>query len=230
MVAMYDIPSGAEWVLNPNLAPQPTASIVKVDIMATLLYQANGARRSLTASESELIPPMIEVSSNSAATSMWYAAGGGNAIGSFNSMLGMSSTTMSTCVVCGSFPWPGWGLSTTRPVDQLALLKQLVMPSNLISKDQQHYALNLMSHIEPSLQWGVSQSVPSSATVAMKTGDLPLNSSDTDWQVNSLGWVDAGSHNYLMAMLSTGNPSLEYGVDTLNEISAMVWQEWDDEA
>jgi len=223
---MYDIHSGSEWSLNNDLAPQATASIIKVDIMSTLLYHASRVKESLTKSERMLIPPMIEVSSNSAATAMWYAAGGPNGIRAYNTLLGMTKTTMSRCVVCGRFPWPGWGLTTTTPTDQLRLLKQLVLPSPYLTKEDQYYALALMSNIEPSLRWGASEGVPPGSIVAMKTGDLPLDSSDTDWQVNSIGWVDTGSHDYIMAMLSTGNPSLEYGVDTLNEISTLIWSEW----
>jgi len=35
--------------------------------------------------------------------------------------------------------------------------------------------------------------------------------------------VSGGGRNYLMAVLSTGNPSQEYGIDTLNHLGAMVW-------
>jgi hypothetical protein len=80
-----------------------------------------------------------------------------------------------------------------------------------------------MSNIAPSLKWGVSHAVPTGSFVAMKTGDPPLSS--TDEQVNSIGWVDGG-HDYFLAMLTTGDPSLQYGVDTLNEMSQLMWQQW----
>lgn len=50
-----------------------TASIVKVDILAALLYQAQQAGRTLTASEQSLAAAMIERSGNTAATALFNA-------------------------------------------------------------------------------------------------------------------------------------------------------------
>jgi hypothetical protein len=213
------------WLLNPHVEAQATASIVKVDIMETLLHEA-AQSHPLTASEEQLMKAMIEVSSNDDATSMWGLAGGPRGIASFNRLVGMYHTTPSNCVTCSGFAWPGWGLTTTTPSDQVLLLEQLVTPSHLLTTSSQRYALRLMSNIEPSLKWGVSDGPPPGASVAMKTGDVPLNDGDTDWQVNSIGWVDGEGHDYLLAMLSTGNPTLEYGIETLNEISALIWRAW----
>jgi hypothetical protein len=60
-------------------------------------------------------------------------------------------------------------------------------------------------------------------TVALKNGWLPLDARHSDWQVNSVGWVSGDGRNYLMAVLSTGNPTEQYGIDTLNHLGAMVW-------
>jgi len=60
-------------------------------------------------------------------------------------------------------------------------------------------------------------------TVALKNGWLPLNDANTDWQVNSVGWVHGGGRNYLIAVLSTGNPTENYGIDTINGLSSRVW-------
>ena len=81
-----------------------------------------------------------------------------------------------------------------------------------------------MEHITPSEAWGISAGVPAGAKLALKNGWLPLNISDTDWQVNSIGWVDGTGRNYLIAVLSTGNPSEQYGIDSIEHLSAAVWQ------
>jgi hypothetical protein len=221
-VALYDLRSGQTWELNPELAPQPTASIVKVDILETLLYQARKAGESLSPLEQQLMTEMIEVSSDSAATTLWYMAGGRSAIGSYNSLVGLTQTVMANCPEC--IP-PAWGFTTTTPEDQLLLLKQLVLPSRLLSVADQKYALYLMSNISSYLQWGVSE-VPVGVSVALKTGDVPALSSTSEY-VNSIGWADGDGHDYLLAMLTAGDPTLQYGVDTLNEISALIWQEWE---
>ena len=60
-------------------------------------------------------------------------------------------------------------------------------------------------------------------TVALKNGWLPLDGASTDWQVNSVGWVSGDGRDYLVAVLSTGNPSQQYGIDTINGLSALIW-------
>ena len=69
---------------------------------------------------------MIKDSDNDAASALWDAVGGGGGIRSFNAAVGLVDTSPSSCVVCPGFPWPGWGLTTTIPVDQIALLREIV--------------------------------------------------------------------------------------------------------
>ena len=50
-------------------------------------------------------------------------------------------------MVCPGFAWPGWGLTTTTPDDQIALLRQLVTPSSLLTEAAREYALSLMEDV-----------------------------------------------------------------------------------
>ncbi|HEY1004500.1 MAG TPA: serine hydrolase, partial [Streptosporangiaceae bacterium] len=133
-------------------------------------------------------------------------------------------TAPSSCVVCPGFAWPGWGLTTTTPDDQIALLRQLVTPSSVLPQAAREYALSLMEDVTPSQRWGVSGGVPAQVTVALKNGWLPLHGTGSDWQINSVGWISGSGRNYLMAVLSTGNPSEQYGIDTIDALAATVWQ------
>jgi hypothetical protein len=81
----------------------------------------------------------------------------------------------------------------------------------------------LLENVTPSQRWGVSSGVPAGVTVALKNGWLPLGVGNSDWQVNSVGWVSGHGRDYLMAAFSAGNPSEQYGIDTLNHLGAMVW-------
>jgi len=224
--ALLDLRTRELWRLNPNTAAQPTASIIKVDILEALLYQAATNDEWLPPIEAQLAPSMIEISSNSAATTLWHMAGGARGISAFNSLAGLVSTRLSTCVACAGFAWPGWGLTTTTPTDQIQLLKQLALPSGLLDAAARHYALRLMMRIIAPLRFGVTGGVPSGVKIAMKSGDVPLNGDDSDWQVNSIGWIQGDGADYLFAMLSTRNPSLQYGIATLDEISSLVWSHW----
>ena len=99
------------------------------------------------------------------------------------------------------------------------------MPSSLLTNAARDYALSLMQGVTPSQRWGVSGGVPPQVTVALKNGWLPLRGTDSDWQINSVGWVSGAGRNYLMAVLTTGNPSEQYGIDTIDRLAAMVWQQ-----
>jgi hypothetical protein len=222
LAAVYDVRTGQSWRLGDGPA-QAEASVVKLDILETLLARQDGA--ALSPPDQSLSQSMIEDSDNDAATSLWDEAGGATGIGAYNDRAGLSRTTPSACVMCVGFSWPGWGLTTTVPYDQLTLLKQLITPGArpLLSDAERSYALSLMENVTPDQRWGVSGGVPAGVTVALKNGWLPLNDANTDWQVNSVGWVSGDGRDYLIAVFTTGNATEQYGIGTINALSALVW-------
>jgi hypothetical protein len=219
--AVYDLGTGQTWRLGTG-APQDEASVVKLDVLETLLAERGGGS-GLSAGDRSLAQQMIEDSDNDAATSLWYEVGGPAKIRSFNAEAGLRHTSPSPCVVCAGFPWPGWGLTTTVPADQITLLRELVTPGSLLTAAERGYALSLMENVTPAQRWGVSGGVPARVTVALKNGWLPLDSSDTEWQINSVGWIFGQGRDYLMAVLTTGSPSEQYGIDTVSRLGALVW-------
>jgi hypothetical protein len=222
LAAVYDLRTGQTWRLGQG-QPQDEASVVKLDVLETLLAERGRGGTQMSASDQMLAEQMIEDSDNDAATSLWYQVGGAAAIRSFNASAGLAETTPSSCVNCPGFPWPGWGLTTTIPTDQLTLLRALVEPNSLLTNAERSYALSLMENVTPSQRWGVSGGVPVQATVALKNGWLPLNSGDSDWQINSVGWISGSGRDYLIAVMTTGNPSEQYGIDTIDGLAAIVW-------
>jgi beta-lactamase class A len=198
--------------------------VVKLDVLETLLAQRDHGS-GLSPVDRALAARMIEESDNDAATSLWHEVGGAARIRSFNARAGLTQTVPSSCVVCPGFAWPGWGLTTTTPDDQIALLRQLVTAGSLLTPAARGYALSLLENVIPAQRWGISAGVPAGVTVALKNGWLPLRGPDGDWQVNSVGWVSGGGRDYLMAVLSTGNPSAQYGIDTISGLAAMMWQQ-----
>ncbi len=220
LAAVYDVRTGQSWRLGDGPA-QDEASVVKLDILETLLSASDGT--GLSSDDQRLAEQMIEDSDNDAATSLWYAAGGTAGVAAYNDKVGLTRTTPSECVVCADFPWPGWGLSTTVPYDQITLLKQLIEPGPTLTSGERQYALSLLENVTPDQAWGVSGGVPAGVTVALKNGWLPLNDDNTDWQVNSEGWVSGDGRDYLICVLTTGNPTEQYGIDTIGELSTMIW-------
>ncbi len=224
LAAVYDVRTGQSWRLGDGPA-QDEASVVKLDILETLLNASDGdgAGAGLPSGNQALAQQMIENSDNDAATALWYAAGGAPGVAAYNAKAGLTRTTPSPCVECAGFYWPGWGLTTTVPYDQITLLKRIILPSSLLSAAERGYALSLLENVTPDQAWGVSGGVPAGVTVALKNGWLPLNDAGTDWQINSEGWVSGDGRDYLICVLDTGNPDEQYGIDTISQLSALVW-------
>ena len=222
LAAVYDLRTGQTWQFGQG-QPQDEASVVKLDVLETLLAERGRSGTELSAGDRTLAEQMIEDSDNDAATSLWDEVGGAGGIRSFNTSVGLADTVPSACVNCPGFPWPGWGLTTTIPGDQLTLLRTLVEPNSLLTNPERSYALSLMENVTPDQRWGVSGGVPAQATVALKNGWLPLNSANNNWQINSVGWISGSGRDYLIAVLTTGNPTEQYGIDTIDQLAAMVW-------
>jgi beta-lactamase class A len=220
LAGVYDLRTGQSWRLGDGPA-QDEASVVKLDILEALLNESDGA--GLSADEQALAQQMIENSDNDAATALWDAAGGASGLAAYNAQAGLTGTTPSPCVECAGFPWPGWGLTTTVPYDQITLLKRIIGPSSLLTSAERGYALSLLENVTPGQAWGISGGVPSGVTVALKNGWLPLNDADTDWQINSEGWVSGDGRDYLISVLTTGNPDEQYGIDTVSGLSSLIW-------
>jgi beta-lactamase class A len=217
--AAYDVNTGETFDLHPGVT-QDEASVVKVDIMATLLSQQSGSLPS--AKDESLLTGMIEESDNDSATTLWNEVGAPDAMSDFNASIGMTTTVPSQCVDCPNFPWPGWGLTTTSAENQITLLRQFVFGGGPLTTVQRQYGLGLMENVTSTEAWGVTAGVAPGVTVALKNGWLPLQG-ETDWQVNSIGWVDGDGRDYLAAIFTNGSPTEQYGIDTIDQISTQLW-------
>ena len=207
--AAYDVNSGATYVYRPGVREQ-TASIIKVDILATLLHETQ-ARGGLSGGQMAVAQGMIEASDNDDATTLWDEAGGAPAVQAFDDEAGMDQTTANSA----------WGLTTTTPLDQLKLLRLVMLPNDLLDPASRDYEYELMRHIIPFDTWGVSAGLGAGATVAFKNGWLPVSAG---WQVNSIGQVVGSGRHYLIAVMTNEQPTEDYGIGTIEAISAATWQ------
>jgi beta-lactamase class A len=207
--SVLDLTTGVSYQYRPGQLAI-TCSIVKVEILGTLLTHAQAAHRSLTPAEQSLATVMIEDSDNDAATALWNEVGGAAAVHAFDVSVGMTATT----------PNVAWGLTTTTAADQVTLLRHVVQSNAVLSDASRAYMLGLMEHVTPSQAWGVSAGVAPGVTVALKNGWLPYGQG---WHVNSIGWINGAGRNYLIAVTTFDNPSESYGIDSISEISAAAW-------
>jgi hypothetical protein len=189
------------------------ASIAKVDILATALYQAQQRSTTLSATQQELATEAIEESDNDAAEDLWQDDGGNPGIAAFDAKAGMTQTILD--------PQGAWGIYESTARDQIRLLKHIALPNHLLSDASRAYELGLMHNVEASQDWGVSAGLLAPATVALKNGWLPVG---PGWEVNSIGAVTGRYRDYLIAVLTSDDPSMAYGVDTIEGISELVWE------
>jgi len=212
--AVEDLRTGQTWLENPD-ARDETASIIKADILQTLLHRAEVTRDPLDGAAPSAIEGMIENSDNDDASELWRRVGASVGVAAYDAEAGLSQTALNTQGY--------WGESTTSALDQIRLLRELVVPDGLLDAGAQRYALNLMRHVESDQAWGVSGGVPDGVSVALKNGWLPLFGDAADWEINSIGRIRGDGRWYLVAILTAHDPSMAYGVATISHMSALIW-------
>ncbi|MFJ9756901.1 serine hydrolase [Streptomyces sp. NPDC101149] len=188
--------------------PYDTASIIKVDILATLLLQAQDAGRTLDTRERGLAEAMIRHSDNDAANALWREIGLAPGLEAANKRLGLTSTKGGAGFL--------WGLTQTTASDQIRLLGAVFgtgSASNTgpgpLNEASRAYITSLMAHIESDQSWGVSSAAGSGW--ALKNGWLQRSATGL-WDINSIGQVTVNGHRYLVAVLSAGNASMDDGI------------------
>ncbi|MHB8510828.1 MAG: serine hydrolase [Actinomycetota bacterium] len=187
-----------------------TASTVKAQILGTLLVRAEREHRELSEWEMSNAIPMIEQSDNNAATNLWDSVGGADGVHRFDESIGMNETD----------PNPGaWGLTRVTARDSVTLMRNFVYVSKHLSTHYRDVALSLFEDVEPSQRWGISGGVHG-AHIAIKNGWLPHG---FGWIINSIGGVWGTGRDYIIAVLTDGNPSEDYGIETIEGISRIVW-------
>ncbi|MFC4053920.1 serine hydrolase [Actinomadura syzygii] len=190
-----------------------TASVMKVDILASLVLQRQGGQRNLSGDQRALAGHMIRESDNSAADALYSAAGGSDGVRRANQRLGLRDTT----------PFAGsWGSSLTSPSDQVLLLRTLVSETSPIGAPGRGYILGLMGSVLREQAWGVSAAARPGERVALKNGWTPVYHQGHGWAVNSVGRITGPDHDFLVAVCSGDSPTMGAGVATVEHMAAMV--------
>jgi beta-lactamase class A len=185
------------------------ASAIKVTILSALLLKRGGPGH-LTAAQRSLAYAMITQSSNSAADALWAQAGV-SGVQHFLDRAGMTHTVLNAA----------WGLSGLTAADELTLLRLLTSPGPVLTTASRSYVLSLMARVIPSQRWGTPAGAGADITVHVKNGWLPYPTG-RDWHINSLGTFTGPGTAYQMAILTAGNPSMAYGVDTIQGAARVI--------
>ena len=168
--AVYNAATGHTSIYRAGVTEQ-CASIMKVDILATLLSQAQAQGvAGLPSDQQALAQQMIEESNDDDAQDLWNLEGGATAVSQFDAEAGLTQTDPNTAGY--------WGESTTTAADQVQLLKTVAYPNSVLTDASRSYELGLMTNVDPTQAWGVSAGVPSGVTVALKNGWLPYGANN----------------------------------------------------
>ncbi|GAA3227556.1 serine hydrolase [Actinocorallia longicatena] len=183
-----------------------TASVMKVNILVGLLAQD---RRVPWGTAGQ----MIRHSDNTAADSLYRLAGRGPGMGRVDRRLGLNHTV----------PFPTvWGATRTDPDDQVKLLGFLAGDKGPLSAAERRRVLHLMETVTPDQRWGIGAAARRGDRVANKNGWTPVRFQGSGWSVHSIGRITGHGHDYLVAVFSAEQPSMETGVRTVEGLARIA--------
>ena len=206
-VVVADLQTGRTTAYGDTDHTFATASVVKVDILATLLLQEQGR---LSRSQQEVASRMIRQSSNGAASTLWKQIGREKGLAAANATFGLTGTKGGTK--------GRWGATTTTTADQLRLLRVVFTDDSPLSADARAYVQTLMGGVAPDQDWGVTAADSRGATRAyVKNGWLPRTGG---WVVSSVGKVEREGHPLLVAALSDGGATQKKGISVVELVAS----------
>ena len=190
------------------------ASVFKLLLLEGWLLHNQDGGRAPGDGESDALAAMIENSDNDAADEIYVALGGHTGVASALRRLGMSATVLG--------PDDQWGLSLTSVADQLTLLTDLVSLQGPLSGASQAYALGLMTSVETDQRWGVGAAADPGTSFANKNGWLDVDEDGGRWVVSSVGVIQVGGHQVLLAVLTQHDADLSDGTALVESLSRTV--------
>ncbi|MFI1676966.1 serine hydrolase [Streptomyces sp. NPDC020607] len=188
-----------------------SASVVKVTVLAALLWDAKKTDRKLSERESDLAYAMITKSDNDATSKLWRQLGTGK-------IKGFLAAAKMTKTVPGSGGY--WGLTRINATDEQKLLALITAKNSVLSDNARAYVLKLMGKVTSSQRWGTPAGTPSGVSIHVKNGWLQR--STHGWRVHSIGAFKGGGHDYTISVLTHGNSTMNYGVATIQGVAKAV--------
>ena len=199
--AVFEPETGTLYVHQPNERFY-AASTIKVPIMLTMLSRGNAQDGETVASREPLLVPMIVVSDNEAASTLFTKVGGQKAVQAELRVRGLANTRVES---------DQWGLTTTTAPDMARLMRSLYLGQRL-TPTMRRSALGLLGNVVVPQRWGVPTGAPDSAYVAFKGGWLERGDG---WQVHQIGVMQNNNRTFVFALLTSGQPAEVYGRESL---------------
>jgi hypothetical protein len=210
-VAVLDKKTGQSYAYR-GTEKYDTASIVKVQVLACMLLQAQADDRDPTSGEMALAKPMIRLSDNNATTSLFSHLGGRSAVTKCNKRLGLTHTTVNS----------SWGLTRTTVTDQVKLLSELVDQNGPLDADSRKTAFTLMSTVNEAQDWGIPSVAETGETTTVKNGWDTRTADGGLWAINTIGRVTSDDTDVSIAVLSHDNQSMDSGVQLVEKVAGLT--------
>jgi hypothetical protein len=188
------------WTFN-------TASVVKAMLLVGYLRRLDArGQHNVDSYSNSFLYPMIHVSDNNAATQCWSIVGD-SGLYSVAGAAGMTAFSVS-----GS-----WGTALLSPADQARFFFEM---DSLIPREFVGYARFLLSTIEASQSWGIPVIArPLGYQVFFKDGSEPTGLGQL---VHQIGRLEGHRRKFSIAVMTDGDPSMQYGIDTIQGVTAAL--------
>ncbi|GKQ37633.1 class A beta-lactamase-related serine hydrolase [Streptomyces sp. A012304] len=209
-VGLHDRTTKTTCTLRASTA-YDSASVVKVTVLAALLWDAKKHNRTLTATESSLAKAMITKSDNAATSKLWKQLG-------LTKIKGFLAAAKMTQTKPGANGY--WGLTQITVTDEQKLLQLITAKNAVLSDNARAYTLKLMNQVVAAQRWGTPYGKPANATLHVKNGWLQR--STNGWRVHSVGTFDGNGHNYMITVLTHGNSTMNYGITTIQGVAKVI--------
>ena len=189
-----------------------SASVIKAMLMAAYLSSPPVRGRPLDAGDRALLAPMIRRSDNATAQRIFDTVGEAGLRRVANAAVMRSFATD-----------PVWGLTQITAADQTRLWLRI---ERRFPARHRAYAMRLLATIVPAQRWGIGRVRPAGWKLYFK-GGWGSGTGAVDHQVALL---TRGSDRIAVAILTTDNPSMAYGNETLQGIAARLLRGLEDDA
>ena len=202
---------------NTQYTYQPTntfimASSAKVPLMVSYLTMIESQNRGPNSYEMSVLTAMIEHSDNNAAQVIYDTIGDDSGQQGYMHSWGITDYS----------PNPnGWGWGRWSPSDMAHLLT-LLHEGKVLNSADRALAFHLMQSVESDQRFGVGDTAPANATVAMKDGWVP--GPDGAWAVNTSGIVTVGGETYIVTVYTGEQGSYSSGVGIVNHVCGAIAQ------
>jgi Beta-lactamase enzyme family len=179
-----------------------SASISKALLLAAELRRLDAAGAAIDATTRGLLTQMITVSDNDAADAIYYRVGDA-ALDEVARDVGMRSFS-----VAGY-----WANAQVTAADMARFMWNL---DDAFPASHREFGLGLLGSVVPSQRWGIPAGAGAGWNVRLKGGWRPTDSGEL---VHQAAELTRGGVRLAVAVLSDGQPSHEYGAETLRGVA-----------